>query len=192
MLSADPTQTGARDRRLSGARGMARQLALVHHVGDEPAHVGMHPPRHVEQHTTIVGERAVDRTQQVLERAHTRTVRVARLRHLRQLLRIAEQDHVRRRDRRRQRVGQTELTRLVDHQHVDRVVTHRLAGEQPRCPPDHVVGPVAHRPFLSMYVNAVDRPALGLAYGPQLVTPPRRTVRPPPPSGCRSLHGSSP
>jgi hypothetical protein len=124
VLGSQPPQAGLARSRLASTGRVAVQLAAVHHLGDEAAHVGMHPPRRLQQHATVRWHRQ-GVAQQMLERARTGAARVAGLRHLRQLLRIAEQDHVGRRDRRRQRVGEAELARLVDHQHVDRVVTHR-------------------------------------------------------------------
>ena len=168
--AADPAQPGAGGGGgLQGAGGVAGEPALVHDLGDEVADVGVHAPRHVEQDPAIGWEGPHPFAEQVLEGADPGAVGVAGLGDLGQLLRVAEQDHVRGRDGGREGVGQAELAGLVDDQHVDGVVAHRLAGEQPGGPGDDVVGPGGTPTVVVDVGDASDGAGRCLAHGAQVV-----------------------
>ena len=77
------------------------------------------------------------------------------LRHLRQLVRVAEQDEVPRRRPHRERVGERELAALVDEQRVD-VPVDVLAREEERRAGDELELRVEHR---VVRVRALDEPA---------------------------------
>ncbi len=104
--------------------------ALVHLVGDEPAHVRMHPPRLGEEDAAVLRHRRVD-SEQMLEHARVRPRRMRRLRHLRQLQRVAEQDQVARSRPGGDGVGERELASLVDDEVVELVI-EALGSEEPR------------------------------------------------------------
>ena len=74
----------------------------------------------------------------VLEHARPATPGMDGLGDLRELERVAEQDEVPRRAGGGERIGQGQLARLVDDQHVDRCAAHVRAGEQPRGAGDEV------------------------------------------------------
>src|SRR6185312_9534322 len=99
---------------------------------DERAHVRVHAPAHVDEEAALGRDRGVA-TEHVPERRHRRTLRVAALGDVRQLLRIAEQDQVAAARPDGQPVRQRDLARLVDEQRVDRAL-HPLAREEPRRP----------------------------------------------------------
>jgi hypothetical protein len=118
---------------LDGARRVAGEPSLVDPLGDEGTHVRVHPPRLGEEHAAVGGDGGV-LAEQVLEHAGTAAARVGSLRHLGELLGVAQQDHVRRRAARGECVREGQLAGLVDDEHVDRCVVHVAAREQPRGP----------------------------------------------------------
>ncbi len=121
---------GAGDGALGRAARVAGQAALVDLLGDEAAHVGVHPAGLDEEHPAVGRDRHLV-AEDVLEHAAPAATGVRGLRHLRELQRVTEQDQVAGRPRRGQGIGQRELAGLVDDQHVDRSIPHGVAGEQP-------------------------------------------------------------
>ena len=78
------------------------------------------------------------------------------LRHLRQLVRVAEEDELARGRPDGERVGERELPGLVHEERVDRPV-ELVAGEEPRRPGDELELRVEHR---VVRLGAVDEPPL--------------------------------
>src|SRR3989442_95803 len=101
----------------------------VHGLVDGAARVGNHPPRAREEHAHLRRD-GRGSAEQVLQHRRAGPRRMRALRHLGELERIAEQDHVARGRPHRERVGQRDLPRLVDHERVDGAV-EILVGEEP-------------------------------------------------------------
>src|ERR1700736_1130386 len=81
---------------------------------------------------------------------------------LRELLRVTEQHQVRRRPRRRDRVDETELARLFDHQQVEAAgVDARVVGEIPRGAADYaaVMGRTGDEAAVRVLVDYLPRNA---------------------------------
>ena len=119
-------------------RRCARQRAIIRQPRHALAQRRIHTPRLTQEiaKTRIQCRRAV---RQPAQRRNIHRVRMHARRHLRQLLRIAQQQYRTRRTSRRHRVRQRELARLIDHQHIQRpgghatlthVIPHRAAKQQ--------------------------------------------------------------
>ena len=92
---------------------------------------------------------------------------------LRQLLRVAEQHQVARRAGHRDRVGQTELTGLLDHQQIEAAGGHApVVGEIPRRATDDAARRVSA--MKAAYSVLVDSPASGDACRTSFLRDPRR------------------
>ncbi len=99
--------------------------------------------------------------EQVREHRRVRARRVCALRDLRELVRVAEQHEVARGRPDRERVGERELTALVDEQRVD-VLVELLAREQERRAREQLQLRVEH---LRVLVRVLDEPAPALVRG---------------------------
>ena len=119
-------------------RRRARQRAIIRQPRNPLAQRRIHAPRLTQEiaKTRIQRRRTI---RQPPQRRNIHRVRMHTRRHLRQLLRIAQQQHRTRRTSRRHRIRQRELARLVNHQHIQRpgghaalthVIPHRAAKEQ--------------------------------------------------------------
>lgn len=123
---------------------------LVHQLGDEGADVGVQAPGLLEEDAAR-GVDGLPLPQQVLEDRERGALGVRRRRHLRQLLGVAEQDYVARRDAERQRVGQGDLARLVDEEVVQRLGV--LAALEPFVPQRSEVPSLMLIPLTSQQLN---------------------------------------
>ena len=131
----------ARERAASGLRRVAEAPLVVRRRG-ERAELGPQSPRPLEEEPAVGRHRLV-LAEEVLEHREPGALRVRSLSDLRQLVRVAEQ-HERASGRAdREHVGEGELPRLVDEEHVERafgrVDVDRLAGERPRGAGDELV-----------------------------------------------------
>ena len=126
-----PQSTTSRRRR-------ARQRAIIRQPRNPLAQRRIHTPRLTQEiaKTRIQRRRAI---RQPAQRRNIHRVRMHTRRHLRQLLRITQQQHRTRRTSRRHRIRQRELASLINHQHVQRpgrhatlthVIPHRAAKQQ--------------------------------------------------------------
>ena len=97
------------------------QPALVVRLRGEVAELGPQAPGVLEEEPAVGRDRDVV-AEQVLEDGTLRLLGVRALRDLRQLVRVAEEDEVARARPGRERVGERELTGLVDEEHVDRTL----------------------------------------------------------------------
>src|SRR5207245_2646005 len=98
------------------------QAALVVQLRRERAKGGMHSPGAIEEEAAILRDRRMLAVDQVDECRNVGSVRMRASPRLLELLRVAQQDEVPRRARRREGVGERELSGLVDEQ----VVKHTL------------------------------------------------------------------
>ena len=116
----------------------ARQRAIIRQPRNPLTQRRIHTPRLTQEiaKTRIQRRRAI---RQPAQRRNIHRVRMHTRRHLRQLLRITQQQHRTRRTSRRHRIRQRELARLINHQHVQRpgghatlahVIPHRTAKQQ--------------------------------------------------------------
>src|SRR4029079_17622876 len=105
--------------RLASGRRIAAQATLVEDLGDVAVDIGVEPVRGRKEEAALRwhGHGVAD---QVLEGRGTSALRVEALADLRELIRIPEEDEAARGPGCRQRVGETQLTGLVDEQDVDR------------------------------------------------------------------------
>ena len=119
-------------------RRRARQCAIIRQPRNPLAQRRIHTPRLTQEiaKTRIQRRRPI---RQPAQRRNIHRVRVHTRRHLRQLLRIAQQQHRTRRTSRRHRIRQRELARLINHQNIQRpgrhatlthVIPHRTAKQQ--------------------------------------------------------------
>ena len=116
----------------------ARQRAIIRQPRNPLTQRRIHTPRLTQEiaKTRIQRRRPI---RQPAQRRNIHRVRVHTRRHLRQLLRVPQQQHRTRRTSRRHRIRQRELARLINHQNVQRpgrhatlthVIPHRAAKEQ--------------------------------------------------------------
>ncbi len=133
MFHGQEAQPGPEGSRLTRDFRHAFEPALVHDLGDEPAHVRMHAPRALEEHAHVRRDGRV-LAEQVLEDRRAGAFRMRPLRDLGELERVAEQHDVACGRSHRQRIGERHLPGLVDHQGVDRgrgAAVQALVGEEP-------------------------------------------------------------
>ncbi len=131
-----PLHERARPDQLSVAPGPGPEAAVVDLLRDELADRRVQPPGLVEEHAAVVGHGGVG-SEDVLEGRRPGAVGVRARRRLGQLTGIADEDEVAGRGRHGQHVGERELTRLVDDEHVERVA-QLGPREQPGRAGDHV------------------------------------------------------
>ena len=109
MLDEGGSEPGCRhaveEYGLCRALGLRSQPPLIEGARHERGHVGVHPPCPVEQHPAVRSDGHV-LAEQVVERRHPDSRRVAPLQRLRQLPRVADKDDVACRTRHRERVGE--------------------------------------------------------------------------------------
>ena len=105
--------------------------ALVVRVGGERAELGSQPPGLGEEEPAV-GRDCDVLAEQVLEHRPLGPLGVRALRHLRQLIRVAEQDERASGRSRREDVGERELPRLVDEQDVERPLGRVEVDRRPR------------------------------------------------------------
>ena len=132
VVDDDGPQPGrdAVERPLGGVRDGV-QPVLVREVRDRRAERRVHPPRAGQEVAELVGQRVVA-VDQPAERRPVHRLRVPALGHLRQLLRVAEEQQVPGRRRHRDRVREGELPGLVDDEQVEPAVGDPVAaGEVP-------------------------------------------------------------
>lgn len=168
-----PPAPGTAAHPLSPAGDGAPQSPLVEGVGDEAAHVGVHPVGDVEQDPPLDGHGGVA-VEEVLEGGAAGAHRVGALRRLGQLLRVAQEDDVVRRRAHGHQVGERHLPGLVDHEHVDGA-DHGVAGEEPRR-----AGHDVDRPGGARFSAALSWAQMGRNSGrpPSMVVTPKRYSRP--------------
>ena len=123
-----------RERTLAGHRGRL-EPALVVGVGGEVAELGPQAPGLGEEEAAVGRDRHV-LAEQVLQHRQARVLGVRALRHLRQLVRVAEQHERAGARAGGKHVGERQLAGLVDEQHVDRPlrrvqVDGRRVSDQP-------------------------------------------------------------
>ena len=126
LPSCSTGRSGGRCRSASSAGrsvgGVELQPTFVERLRDEAADVRMHPPGPLEEEATVGRDRSARR--RVGARAPTpRALGMRPLGDLRELVRVAEQDHVASRRRHRERVRERDLACLVDEQVVERAAT---------------------------------------------------------------------
>ena len=104
-------------------RRRARQRAIIGQPRNPLAQRRIHTPRLTQEiATTRIQRRRPIR--QPTQRRNIHRVRMNTRRHLRQLLRIAQQQHRTRRTSCRHRICQRELASLINHQHIQRPGRH--------------------------------------------------------------------
>ena len=118
VLGFQPAQTGAELGVLYGAARMAGQTTFVDLFRDEPTDVGVHSTGLSEEDASIEGHGGLI-PQHVLEHTEPSSMGVGGLGHLRELQRISQQDEVLGRPGGGQGIGQGQLARFVDDQHID-------------------------------------------------------------------------
>ena len=106
-----------------------REPAVVERVRDEPADVGVHPARALEEEAPVLGDRRA-LAEQVLEHRAPALAGMDALRDLRELQRVAEQHERPRARAQRERVRERDLAGLVDEEVVELPV-ELLAREEP-------------------------------------------------------------
>ena len=111
------------------ATGTRVQAPLVEHFGRVGADVGMEPPGPVEEEAEVVRHDPLP-VEHVRERRALSAWRVDALKGLVKLLRVAEENEVRRGERGRQGVCEGHLARFVDEEDID-ALSHVLAGPEP-------------------------------------------------------------
>ena len=119
---------------------MRVQLAVVRQVRHGLGDGRMHPPALGEE-VAVLGRQHVVAVGDPAERRRVDRLGVVALAHLRQLLRVAEQQQVACGDARRDRGGERELAGLVDHEQVERPAGHAVGvREVPRGAADDEAG----------------------------------------------------
>ena len=103
---------------MRGGRGRRVQPALVHRIGDELTDIGLHPIADIQEYSAILRDGSIG-GEQMLECRIADVKAMASLAHLRELRRIAEQYDVASAERERQRIGERDLSRLIDEEIVE-------------------------------------------------------------------------
>ena len=129
MLDRQPAEPRPGRARPGGRRRL--EAAGVERVRDVAADVRVHAERVLEEEAAVLRDRRV-LAKQVLEHRNARAGRVDRLRHLRKLHRVTEQDERPRGRAERERVRERDLPGLVDEEVIERPVELGPAEEPGR------------------------------------------------------------
>ena len=118
-----------RDAHATARTRRTRAGCHTSHAGDERADLGLHPVRHVQENAVILVD-GLSFAEQMLQHGVADVQRLSPLTDLRELGWVAEQHHIFGAGRNRERVGERDLSGLVDEQIVE-LTGQLLAREQP-------------------------------------------------------------
>ena len=142
VLDGEPDRAVPRCERAARGVGRVAEPALVVRAGGEGAELGPQPPGLGEEEPPV-GRHGLVLAEQVRQHREARALGVGALRDLWQLVRVAEENERAGGGADREDVGERELPRLVDEEHVERALgrvdVDRLAGERPRGAGDELV-----------------------------------------------------
>ena len=134
QAGSDAGELAHRRRRVRG------ELTAVRQPRDRLGDARVHAPRAREE-VAVLGRDDIGAVHDPAERRRVDRLGVRPLAHLRQLLRVAEQQQARGRERDGDRRGERELAGLVDHEQVEALARDaRVVREVPRRASDHVPG----------------------------------------------------